>query len=90
MIDRQIDQSTQEAGLGLAAFLIVSTLLEALAQRDVLSRDELDRILKHALSNAKQNQPDSLLVGANAAAAKAIGALLSASEQRVGKKQTPQ
>lgn len=90
MTDQQADQSAQEAGLGLAAYLVVSTLLEVLAQREVLSRDDLDGILKHALANVTLNQPPSSLAGGHLVAAKAIGALLSASEQRVGKKQTPQ
>jgi hypothetical protein len=89
MADSNPDPADIQPGLGLAAFLIVSTLLDKLADYGVITRDQLSEILTHARSNATANQFGSPIAGVHAAAVKAIDVSLAVSKAKASGRQIP-
>ena len=78
----EIDPVAQQTGFGLAAYIILTTLLDKLADKGVSSRDELKELLEHAQLNAEIGQaiapsPDMVKV-----ARLAIETLIFASETK--------
>jgi hypothetical protein len=51
-----VDPTAAQTGFGFAAYLILTTLLDKLADREVITRENLKEILDHALLNAETHQ----------------------------------
>ena len=77
-----IDPIAQQTGFGLAANVVLTTLLDNLADKGIFSRDELKELLEWALLNLETNQefaPSSDIV---VAARLLVEALIYASETK--------
>jgi hypothetical protein len=82
---QSVDPTAAQAGFGFAAYLIMITLLDKLADREVITRDEVKEILDHALLNAETHQtsaPLPQIVETVAVARKAIEGVLTVSEAK--------
>jgi len=74
------DPTTQQIGFGLAAHIVLTTLLDKLAEKSIFSRDELKEFLEHALLNAETSQAVAPSPEIVTSARTAIETLIAASE----------
>jgi hypothetical protein len=82
---RSVDPIAAQTGFGFAAYLIMITLLDKLADRDVITREDVKEILDHALLNAETHQtgaPFPQMVETVVVARKAIEGVLTISEAK--------
>lgn len=82
---QSVDPTAAQTGFGFAAYLIMITLLDTLADSGVITREGVKEILDRALLNAETHQtsaPFPQMIETVAVARKAIEGVLTVSETK--------